>query len=58
MQMWLGGPLINLLFVGSYLIEYAHNSMISDFIIFGFHNVIFLNYSFQILHSLRSYQVV
>ena len=41
MHMYLGGPLINLLFVWSYLIKYAHNSIISDFNIFGFHNVIF-----------------
>ena len=31
----LAGPLINLLFVWSYLIKYAHNSIISDFSIFG-----------------------
>ena len=33
--------LSSLLFVWSYLIKYAHNSIISDFSIFGFHNVIF-----------------
>ena len=37
----LGVPSINLLFVLRYLIKYAHNSIISDFIIFGFHRVIF-----------------
>ena len=37
----LGVPSINLLFVLSYLIKYAHNSIISDFSIFGFHRVIF-----------------
>ena len=36
-----GVPSINLLFVLSYLIKYAHNSIISDFSIFGFHRVIF-----------------
>ena len=35
--------MINLLYVWSYLIEYAHNSIISDFCIFGFHSVIFLS---------------
>ena len=37
----LGVPSINLLFVLSYLIKYAHNSIISDFSIFGIHRVIF-----------------
>ena len=37
----LGVPSINLLFVLSYLIKYVHNSIISDFSIFGFHRVIF-----------------
>ena len=41
MQMYLGGPLTNLLFVWSYRIKYAHNCIISDFNIFGFHSVIF-----------------
>ena len=40
-QVCLGVPLINLLFVLSYLIKYAHNSIISDFSIFGIHRVIF-----------------
>ena len=35
-------PSINLWFVLSYLIKYAHNSIISDFSIFGIHRVIFL----------------
>ena len=43
MQMLLGGPLSNSLFVWSYLIKYAHNSIISDFSIFGFYSVIFLS---------------
>ena len=37
----LGIPLINLYFVWSYLIKYAHNGQISDFSIFGIHNVSF-----------------
>ena len=37
----LGVPSINLLFVLSYLIRYVHNSIISDFSIFGIHRVIF-----------------
>ena len=40
-QVCLGVPSINLLFVLSYLIKYAHNSTISDFSIFGIHRVIF-----------------
>ena len=40
-QVCLGVPSINLLFVLSYLIKYAHNSIISDFSIFGIHRVIF-----------------
>ena len=35
MQMLLGGPLIDLLFVWSYCIEYGHNNLIGDFSIFG-----------------------
>ena len=42
-QVCLGVPSINLLFVLTYLIKYAHNSIISDFSIFGFHNVIVLS---------------
>ena len=38
--MKLGGPLINLLLVWSYLMKYVHNSIISDFSFFGFHSVI------------------
>ena len=34
-------PLINLWFVWSYLIKYAHNYIISDFSIFEIHRVIF-----------------
>ena len=41
-QVCLGVPSINLWFVLSYLIRYAHNSIISDFSIFGIHRVIFL----------------
>ena len=40
-QVCLGVPSINLLFVLSDLIKYAHNSIISDFNIFGIHRVIF-----------------
>ena len=40
-QVCFGVPSINLLFVWSYLIKYAHNSIISDFSIFGIHRVIF-----------------
>ena len=40
-QVCLGVPSINLLFVLSYLIKYVHNSIISDFSIFGIHRVIF-----------------
>ena len=40
-QVCLGVPSINSLFVLSYLIKYAHNSIISDFSIFGIHRVIF-----------------
>ena len=40
-QVCLGVPSINLLFVLSYLIKYAHNSIISDFSFFGIHRVIF-----------------
>ena len=40
-QVCWGVPSINLLFVLSYLIKYAHNSIISDFSIFGIHRVIF-----------------
>ena len=40
-QVCLGVPSINLLFVLSYLIKYAHNSLISDFSIFGIPRVIF-----------------
>ena len=40
-QVCLGVPSINLLFVLSYLIKYAHNCIISDFNIFGIHRVIF-----------------
>ena len=40
-QVCLGVPSINLWFVLSYLIKYAHNSIISDFSIFGIHRVIF-----------------
>ena len=40
-QVCLGVPSINLLFVLSCLIKYAHNSIISDFNIFGIHRVIF-----------------
>ena len=40
-QVCLGVPSINLLFVLSYLIKYAHNSIISDFSIFSIHRVIF-----------------
>ena len=40
-QVYLSVPSINLLFVFSYLIKYAHNSIISDFSIFGIHRVIF-----------------
>ena len=43
MQMLLGGSLINLFFVLSYLIKYVHKSIISDFSIFGIHRVIFLS---------------
>ena len=39
--MCLGVPSINLWFVLSYLIKYVHNSIISDFSIFGIHRVIF-----------------
>ena len=39
----LGVPSINLLFVLSYLIKYGHNSIFSDFSIFGIHRVIFLS---------------
>ena len=39
-QVCLGVPSINLLFVLSYLIRYAHNSIISDFSIFGIQRVI------------------
>ena len=42
-QVCLGVPSINLLFVLSYLIKYVHNSIISDFSIFGIHRVIFLS---------------
>ena len=41
-QVCLGVPSINLLFVLSYLIEYAHNSIISDFSTFGIQRVIFI----------------
>ena len=41
-QVCLGVPSINLWFVLSYLIKYAHNSIISNFSIFGIHRVIFL----------------
>ena len=40
-QVCLGVPSINLLFVLSYLIKYAHNSIISDFSILGIPRVIF-----------------
>ena len=40
-QVCLGVPSINLLFVLSNLIKYAQNSIISDFSIFGIHRVIF-----------------
>ena len=56
----LGVPSINLLFVLSYLIKYAHNSIISDFSIFGFHRVIFscdqaaLQMVFSVCPSVRS----
>ena len=40
-QLYLGVPSINLWFVGSYLVKYAHNDLISDFSIFGIHSVIF-----------------
>ena len=40
-QVCLGVPSINLLFVLSYLIKCAHDSIISDFSIFGIHRVIF-----------------
>ena len=40
-QVCLGVPSIDLLFVLSYLIKYVHNSIISDFHIFGIHRVIF-----------------
>ena len=40
-QVCLGVPSVNLLFVLSCLIKYAHNSIISDFSIFGIHRVIF-----------------
>ena len=39
--LYTGVPSIHLLFVLSYLIKYAHNSIISDFNIFGIHRVIF-----------------
>ena len=39
-QVCLGVPSINSLFVLSYLIKYAHNSIINDFSIFGIHRVI------------------
>ena len=41
-QVCLGVPSINLWFLLSYLIKYAHNSIINDFSIFGIHRVIFL----------------
>ena len=41
-QVCLGVPSINLWFVLSYLIKCAHNSIFSDFSIFGIHRVIFL----------------
>ena len=41
-QVCLGVPSINLWFVLSYLIKYAHNSIINDFSIFGIHRVLFL----------------
>ena len=40
-QVCLGVPSINLLFVLTYLIRYVHNSITSDFSIFGIHRVIF-----------------
>ena len=40
-QVCLGVLSIDLLFVLSYLIEYAHKSIINDFSIFGIHRVIF-----------------
>ena len=40
-QVCLGVPSINLLFVLSYLIKYAHESIISDFSIFDIHRVLF-----------------
>ena len=40
-QMCFGVRTINLLFVLSYLIKYAHNPIINDFSIFGIHMVIF-----------------
>ena len=39
--MCFGVPTINLLFVLSYLIKYAHNLTISDFSILGIYRVIF-----------------
>ena len=39
--LYIGVPSINLLIVLSYLIKYAHNSIIGDFSIYGIHRVIF-----------------
>ena len=40
-QVYLGVPLIDLWFVWSSLIKYAHNCLISEFSIFGIDGVIF-----------------
>ena len=42
-QVYLGVPSIDLSFVVSCLIKYAHNDLIIHFSIFGIHNVIFLS---------------
>ena len=39
MQMQLGGPLINLLFIWNNLIKYAQNDRIVNFKIFGDHTI-------------------
>ena len=39
-EVYLGGLLINLCFVWSYFIEYAHNDLIIDFTSFGVHSAI------------------
>ena len=58
MQVYLGALLINSHFVLSYLIKYAHNDLISDFSIFGIHNVILKASAFKFCSFLRTYQAV